>query len=153
MIKYAKGNLLTADVEALVNAVNCVGYMGKGIALQFKQAFPENFKTYEKACHANEVKPGCMFIFNAGSMVNPKFIINFSTTRHWRGKSRVEDIESGLRALVDDVKRLGIHNIAIPPLGCGLGGLDWDVVCANIEQAFVELPDIQVHLYEPQIAC
>lgn len=150
MIEHATGNLLAADAEALVNTVNCVGYMGKGIALQFKQAFPANFKAYEKACRAQEVRPGHMFIHETGSMVNPRFIINFPTKRHWRGKSRIEDIESGLEALIADVKRLGIHSIAIPPLGSGLGGLDWNVVRPMIEQAFAALPDVRVLLYSPQ---
>ena len=119
MIEPGKGNLLRSDAEALVNTVNCVGYMGKGIALQFKQAFPENFTAYERAVKANEVKPGRMLIYETGSMVNPKYIINFPTKRHWRGKSRIDDIKSGLRALVDDVKKLGIQSIAVPPLGCG----------------------------------
>ncbi|MDV3238348.1 MAG: macro domain-containing protein [Gammaproteobacteria bacterium] len=150
MIEHAQGNLLVADAEALVNTVNCVGYMGKGIALQFKQAFPANFKAYEKACRAHEVQPGRMFIFETGSMVNPRFIINFPTKRHWRGKSRIEDIESGLKALIADVKRLGIRSIALPPLGSGLGGLDWNVVRPMIEQAFAELPEVRVFLYSPQ---
>lgn len=152
MIENARGNLLTADAEALVNTVNCVGYMGKGIALQFKQAFPDNFKAYEKACHAHEVKPGHMFIYATGSMVNPRYIINFPTKRHWRGKSRIEDIQSGLKALVDAVERVGIRSIAVPPLGSGLGGLDWKVVRPMIEQAFATLPDVRVLLYSPQAA-
>ncbi len=150
MIEHAKGNLLTTDAEALVNTVNCVGYMGKGIALQFKQAFPANFKAYEKACRAHEVQPGRMFIFETGSMVNPRYIINFPTKRHWRGKSRIEDIESGLKALMDDVKRLGIRSIAVPPLGSGLGGLEWNVVRPMIRQAFATLPNVRVLLYAPQ---
>lgn len=152
MIEHSKGNLLTADAEALVNTVNCVGYMGKGIALQFKQAFPENFRVYEKACRAHAVKPGRMFIFETGSMVNPRYIINFPTKRHWRGKSRIEDIESGLKALVADVKRLGIRSIAVPPLGSGLGGLDWNDVRPLIEGAFAALPEVKVMLYAPQRA-
>lgn len=150
MIEHAEGNLLVADTEALVNTVNCVGYMGKGIALQFKQAFPDNFAAYQKACRAHEVKPGRMFIFETGSMVNPRYIINFPTKRHWRGKSRLEDIESGLKALIADVERLGIRSIAVPPLGSGLGGLDWKVVRPLIEQAFAALPDVRVLLYSPQ---
>ena len=150
MIEYSKGNLLVADTEALVNTVNCVGYMGKGIALQFKQAFPVNFNAYAKACHAQAVMPGRMFIFETGLMMNPRYIINFPTKRHWRGKSRIEDIESGLKALVEDVKRLGIRSIAVPPLGCGLGGLDWSVVRPMIEQAFAELSGAQVLLYGPE---
>jgi O-acetyl-ADP-ribose deacetylase (regulator of RNase III) len=150
MITHTQGNLLTADVEALGNTVNCVGLLGKGIALQFQQAFPDNFKIYQKACRAHEVKPGCMFIYETGSTVNPRYIINFPTKRHWRGKSRIEDIDSGLKALIDDVRRLSIRSIAVPPLGSGLGGLDWNVVRPKIEQAFAELPGVEVLLFEPQ---
>jgi O-acetyl-ADP-ribose deacetylase (regulator of RNase III) len=149
MIELTRGNLLEAPAEALVNTVNCVGYMGKGIALQFKQAFPANFKHYEAACHAGDLVPGKMMIHDNGGLVNPRYIINFPTKRHWKGKSRIEDIESGLRALVADVQRLGIRSIAVPPLGCGLGGLEWRVVRPMIEQAFAGLPDVQVLLFEP----
>lgn len=149
MIELTRGNLLEAPAEALVNTVNCVGYMGKGIALQFKQAFPANFKHYETACHAGDMVPGQMLIHDNGGLVNPRYIINFPTKRHWKGKSRIEDIESGLSALVADVQRLGIRSIAVPPLGCGLGGLEWRVVRPLIEQAFAGLPDVQVLLFEP----
>lgn len=149
MIELTRGNLLEAPAEALVNTVNCVGYMGKGIALQFKQAFPVNFKHYEAACHAGDLVPGKMMIHDNGGLVNPRYIINFPTKRHWKGKSRIEDIESGLSALVADVQRLGIRSIAVPPLGCGLGGLEWRVVRPMIEQAFAGLPDVQVLLFEP----
>jgi O-acetyl-ADP-ribose deacetylase (regulator of RNase III) len=150
MIEYAAGNLLQADAEALVNTVNCVGYMGKGIALQSKQAYPENFRAYERACQAKVVRPGHMFIFETGRMMNPRYIINFPTKRHWRGKSRIGDIQSGLAALTEDVKRLGIKSIAIPPLGCGNGGLNWSEVRPLIESAFVSLPDVRVLLYAPR---
>lgn len=149
MIEIAKGNILEADAEALVNTVNCVGFMGKGIALQFKQAYPANFKAYEAACHAGEVVPGRMFIFDNGRLINPRYIINFPTKRHWRGKSRIGDIRSGLKALIADVRRLGIHSIAIPPLGCGLGGLNWREVRPMIEEAFSEVPDVRMLLFEP----
>lgn len=149
MIEIKKGNLLQSDVEALVNTVNSVGYMGKGVALQFKQAFPENFTAYQQACRAKKVRPGKMFVFKTESMINPKFIINFPTKRHWRGNSRIEDIESGLYALIHEIKRLGIRSIALPPLGCGLGGLDWKVVRPMIEKAFSDLPGVRVLLFEP----
>jgi len=149
MIEVAKGNVLEADVEALVNTVNCVGFMGKGIALQFKQAFPANFRAYEAACRAGEVVPGRMFTFDNGRLINPRYIINFPTKRHWRGKSRIADIRSGLKALVADVRRLGVRSIAVPPLGCGLGGLDWREVRPMIEEAFSPLPDVRVSLFEP----
>ena len=149
MIEYTKGNLLEADAEALVNTVNCVGFMGKGIALQFKQAFPENFEAYRRACDREELQPGRMLVFNTRSMVGPKYIINFPTKRHWKGKSRMEDIEAGLETLIEDVVRLGIRSIAVPPLGCGLGGLDWNKVRPRIEQAFKAVPDVRVLLYSP----
>lgn len=149
MISMADGNIIDADAEALVNTVNCIGYMGKGIALQFKQAYPENFLAYVKACRSDEVKPGKMFVFETSGMFNPRYIINFPTKRHWRGKSRLEDIESGLHALIQEVKRLNIKSIAVPPLGCGLGGLKWSVVLPMIEKAFSLLPHVRVHLYAP----
>jgi O-acetyl-ADP-ribose deacetylase (regulator of RNase III) len=149
MITIARGNLLMAEVDALVNTVNCVGYMGKGIALQFKQAFPANFKAYEAACAAEEVMPGRMLVHDNGGLVNPRWIINFPTKRHYRGKSRIEDVASGLAALIDVVRDLGIRSIAVPPLGCGLGGLDWTAVRPMIEKAFAALPDVTVQLFEP----
>lgn len=149
MIRTATGNLLQTDAEALVNTVNCEGFMGKGIALQFKQAWPENFEAYAKACRAEDIRPGRMFIWETGRMMNPKYIINFPTKRHWIGKARMEDIRSGLRALIEDVRRLGIRSIAVPPLGCGNGGLDWRDVRPLIESAFAELPNVEVQLFSP----
>jgi O-acetyl-ADP-ribose deacetylase (regulator of RNase III) len=150
MIKITNGNLLTADAEALVNTVNCVGFMGKGIALQFKQAFPWNNKLYEAACRAGEVEPGKMLIYDNGGLRKPHYIINFPTKRHWRGNSQISDIEIGLDALTAEVRRLNIRSVAVPPLGCGLGGLDWGEVRPMIEKAFSELPDVCVLLYEPK---
>jgi len=149
MIELTRGNILRADAEALVNTVNCVGFMGKGIALQFKKAYPANYEAYRKACEAGEVQPGRMFIFELESMLNPKYVINFPTKRDWRTKSRYGDVESGLKALVSEVRRLGIRSIAVPPLGCGLGGLDWRKVRPMIEQAFTALPEVRVLLFEP----
>jgi O-acetyl-ADP-ribose deacetylase (regulator of RNase III) len=144
------GDVLNADVEALVNTVNCVGIMGRGIALQFKNMFPENFEAYAAACARDEVQPGKMFVFETGHLTNPRFIINFPTKRHWRGKSRIEDIQIGLRALVAEVKRRDIRSIAIPPLGSGLGGLDWNEVKPLIMAAAEELPNVDVEIYEPR---
>lgn len=149
MVTIAQGNLVKADAEALVNTVNCVGHMGRGIALQFKKAFPENFEAYSHACRTNKVRPGRMFVYSTGFLVNPKYIINFPTKRHWRGKSRIEDIEAGLKSLVREIQKLKIRSIAVPPLGCGLGGLDWPLVRTKIERAFQELPDVRVILFEP----
>lgn len=149
MIKSRQGDVLKARTEALVNTVNCVGVMGKGVALQFKKAFPENFKAYHKACKTEQVQPGRMFIYDSGDLMETRWIINFPTKRHWRGKSRMEDVESGLNALVEDVKRLKIRSIAIPPLGCGNGGLDWNEVRPKIVNAFAKVPDVEVQLFEP----
>jgi len=140
---------LTAETEALVNTVNCVGVMGRGIALQFKQAFPENFKAYVAACKRDEVQPGHMFITERGALTLPRYLINFPTKRHWKAKSRLEDIEAGLAALVLDIERLGIKSIAVPPLGAGLGGLDWAEVRSRIVLALGQLSDVRVLVYEP----
>lgn len=150
MIEYTGGNILHADAEALVNTVNCVGVMGRGIALQFKNAYPKNFKAYEAACQRQEVQPGRMFVYATGELANPRFIINFPTKRHWRGNSRMEDIESGLIDLVEVIRRNNIQSIAIPPLGSGLGGLEWDDVRPRIEKALAALPQVKVLLYEPK---
>lgn len=149
MVKITRGNLLKAEAQAVVNTVNCDGYMGKGIALQFKQAFPANFEAYRVACNHKEIKPGRMFVFETDSMINPKLIINFPTKRHWREKSHIEDIDSGLKSLVEEIKARHITSIAIPPLGCGLGGLSWNVVRPKIENAFKSLSDVEVILFEP----
>src|SRR3954466_2301811 len=135
MIEYKRGDILREDAEALINTVNCVGVMGRGIALQFKNIFPENFEAYATACKNKEVQPGRMFVFETGQLTNPRYIINFPSKRHWRGKSRVEDIDAGLVALRDEITRRGIRSIAIPPLGSGLGGLDWSAVKPRIVAA------------------
>ncbi len=152
MIEYRTGDILKTDADALINTVNCVGIMGRGIALQFKKAFPENFKAYKTACQRKEVQPGRMFVFKTGSLINPKYIINFPTKRHWRGKSRLSDIEAGLEALAGEIRKLGISSIAIPPLGSGLGGLDWKHVRSRIEAALSGLDDVRVIVFEPSAA-
>lgn len=149
MITYKHDDIFNANAEALVNTVNCVGVMGRGIALQFKKRFPENFAEYEKACKQNEVVPGKMFVHSTGSMINPRFVINFPTKRHWRGSSRLEDIEAGLIALKNVIIQNNIKSIAIPPLGCGLGGLDWSVVKSKIELALNDLTDVEIMVFEP----
>jgi len=150
MIEVTKGNLLEAPVEALVNTINTAGIMGKGIALQFKQAYPEMFRAYEKACRAGEVRLGKVHIFDLGGLVGgPRWIINFPTKNHWRARSQLSDIEAGLHDLVVTIRRLGIRSIAIPPLGCGNGGLDWDDVHPRIETALAALPEVKVLLYAP----
>jgi Predicted phosphatase homologous to the C-terminal domain of histone macroH2A1 len=149
MITFQKGDLLNADVEALVNTVNCVGIMGRGIALQFKKMFPENFSAYSVACDANEVEPGKMFVFETGLITNPKYIINFPTKRHWRGNSKLEDIESGLSALRKEIQERGIKSVAVPPLGSGLGGLPWPAVKQRVVDALGDLDEVQIVVFEP----
>lgn len=150
MIEYTSGNILEAEAEALVNSVNCVGVMGRGIALQFKKAFPANFKAYAAACRRGEVQPGRMYVFETQGLTNPRYIINFPTKRHWRGKSRLSDIEAGLEGLVDVISRYDIRSIAIPPLASGLGGLTWADVRPRIERALRTLPDIRIIVFEPK---
>jgi len=149
VIRFKTGDMFAEEAEALVNTVNCVGVMGRGIALQFKRAFPSNFRAYAAHCKRGEMKPGRVFIFETGSGVPPRYIINFPSKRHWRGKSRIEDIESGLQSLVKEIRKRDIRSVAIPPLGSGLGGLDWSLVRARILEAFKDLDDIEVIVFEP----
>lgn len=148
MIVYKNGDIFSEDVEAIINTVNCVGVMGRGLALQFKNKYPQNFKEYEIACKREEVKPGRMFIYQTGQLTNPKYIINFPTKRHWKGKSKIEDVESGLDDLIKILHKLGIKSISIPPLGSGLGGLDWQVVRKKIEVKLANL-DCKIVVFEP----
>lgn len=153
MIKLTHGNLLAAPTEALVNTVNTVGIMGRGIAVQFKQAYPAMFREYERACKAGEMKLGKMHVFDVGGLAGgPCWIINFPTKGHWREDSRLADIEVGLKDLVGTIKRLRIRSIAIPPLGCGNGGLDWNEVCPRIEAALAEVPGVEAWVYAPEAA-
>lgn len=149
-VRLTGGDLLKQhDVDAIVNTVNCVGVMGKGIALQFKNKWPENYEAYRAACDAGEVNTGRMFVFDAGAYAQPHYIINFPTKRHWKGNSRLEYIREGLVDLVTQVRKRGIRSIAVPPLGCGNGGLDWADVRPMIESAFADLPEVDVRLFAP----
>lgn len=152
MIREVHGNLLRADAEALVNTVNTVGVMGKGIALQFQRAFPANYKAYKVACDRGEVRLGEMFVWDQGALADdgPRYIINFPTKQHWRSKSRLSDVEAGLQDLVRVVARLGISSVAVPPLGCGYGGLRWEQVRPRILEAFAALPSVEVLIYPPE---
>lgn len=149
MIELTRGDLLKADADALVNTVNTVGVMGKGIALQFRQAFPLNYEYYRRACQQGSVQLGRMLVFDAGQLVRPRYIINFPTKGHWKSKSRLEDIDAGLEDLVRVISRLSIKSIAVPPLGAGSGGLDWSEVRPRIENALGGLSDVDVMLYVP----
>jgi O-acetyl-ADP-ribose deacetylase (regulator of RNase III) len=150
MIEFKTGNVLKEQVEALVNTVNCVGVMGRGVALQFKKAYPDNFVSYRQACQKREVCPGKMLVFETGRLTPPRYIINFPTKRHWRGKSRLEDIESGLRALVLEIEKRNITSIALPPLASGLGGRDWQKEIRPLVEIYLgPLRNTRVVAFEP----
>jgi O-acetyl-ADP-ribose deacetylase (regulator of RNase III) len=148
MIRYKKGNLLDAETQALVNTVNTVGVMGKGIALQFKTRFPNNYKVYRDACKAGTFKTGQVLVVAEGDLLNQKIVVNFPTKEHWKAPSKYEYIESGLKALNQAVKDYGITSIAIPPLGCGNGGLAWNIVKPMIEKELQNL-EADIIIYEP----
>lgn len=151
MIKITQGDILSANVDAIVNTVNCVGVMGKGLALQFKKAYPDNYRVYKLACKYNEIQTGKMFTFMRTSQSNPKYIINFPTKQHWKDPSEIEFIDTGLEDLVRVIPYLSIKSIAIPPLGCGLGGLEWSVVLPKIKEAMMSLNDVDILIYEPGV--
>lgn len=150
MITLAHGNLLQADVDALVNTVNTVGVMGKGIALQFKRAYPEMFTSYARAAKNNGLELGLMHVWPTGMITGPRFIINFPTKGHWRAPSRLTDIARGLDDLVRVIREHGIRSIALPPLGCGNGGLSWSAVEPVIRRKLESVPDVDVLLYAPE---
>lgn len=150
MIEFTKGDLLTSNAQALVNTVNTVGVMGKGIALHFKEMFPYNFSVYAEACKRGEMEPGKMLVVKDSNLeLGERLIINFPTKIHWRQPSRYEYIEAGLKDLVRVIQDYGVDSIAIPPLGCGNGGLEWTVVRGMIEQAMSTISDVDIHIYEP----
>ena len=149
MIKFLKGNLLEAPVEAVVNTVNTVGVMGKGIALMFKEAFPDNFRAYEAACKRKEVRIGHMFVTERTAFEGPRWIINFPTKKNWRQPSRIEWIAEGLLDLRKVIAEKEIKSVALPPLGCGNGGLDWSAVKAVIERSLAEIDGVSISVFEP----
>lgn len=149
-ITVTSGDLLHQDVDALVNTVNTVGVMGKGIALQFKRAWPEMFTAYARACERGEVQPGRMHVWETGALTGPRFIVNFPTKRHWKDPSRLEDVRSGLTDLVRLIGDLAITSIAVPPLGCGNGGLVWADVGPLITEALAPVAaEVEVRLFAP----
>lgn len=149
MIHYTTGDIFDSGAMALVNTVNTEGVMGKGLALQFKKRFPNNFREYVAACKKHEVRLGTMFITSFTDDRYTHYIINFPTKDKWRNKSKLINIQSGLVSLKEDITRLNITSIAIPPLGCGLGGLRWYDVRSEIEKIFSDLDNIEVFVYEP----
>ena len=152
MIRFKTGDIFGEDAEALVNTVNCVGVMGRGLALQFKRRFPDNFRAYAAKCKLQEIEPGRVFVFETSLLDGPRYIINFPTKRHWRGKSRLEDIQSGLKSLETETRERRIRSIAIPALGSGLGGLRWSDVRASMEAALDGLNAVSIAILEPRDA-
>jgi O-acetyl-ADP-ribose deacetylase (regulator of RNase III) len=148
VISYCKGDLLAADVDALVNAVNTVGVMGKGIALAFRNSFPANYQAYAAACQRGEVVTGRMFVTETQALLGPRWIVNFPTKQHWRDPSRLEWVQTGLQDLRRFLLAQGVQSVALPALGAGLGGLSWPTVRAEIEAALADLP-VDVRVYEP----
>lgn len=149
MITYTQGNLLDADVEALVNTVNTVGVMGKGIALMFKERFPVNMAAYAEACKKQQVQTGKMFVTKADELMGQRWIVNFPTKQHWRARSQLQWIIEGLTDLRRFIEQNNVRSIAIPPLGAGNGGLDWAEVKPHIEKALSDLQDVNILIYEP----
>jgi O-acetyl-ADP-ribose deacetylase (regulator of RNase III)/uncharacterized protein YwgA len=148
-MRFVTGNLLNSETEAIVNTVNTVGVMGKGIALQFKERFPQNFRAYSKACKEGLVQTGKMFVSTESDLQGDKIIINFPTKEEWYRKSQYSWIEEGLKDLVQVIQQKDIKSISIPPLGCGNGGLNWGKVKTLMIQYLVDLTEVDVHIYEP----
>ena len=148
MIRFTQGNLLEARAEALVNTVNTVGVMGKGIALMFKERFAENFRCYAAACKAGEIRVGKMFVTETGELDGPRWIVNFPTKQHWRAPSRLQWVEEGLRDLRRFLVEHRVRSVAILPLGAGNGGLDWLDVRRKIEEQLADLEDTEILVYE-----
>ena len=150
--EYWTGDIFAESwkVEALVNPVNCIGVMGRGLALRFKELYPDNFRAYAAACQRGEVQPGRMFVFETG-LDYPRYILNFPTKAHWRDASRLEDIEAGLAALAEEVRVRGIRSIAIPALGCGLGGLEWSEVRPKVKATLAGLAGVKAVVFCPTV--
>jgi len=151
MITYIQGNLLEAPAEALVNTVNTVGVMGKGIALMFKERFARNFQLYAAACKAKQVQTGHMFVTETSELSGPKWVVNFPTKQHWRSPSKLEWVVEGLHDLRRFLVERQVKSIAIPPLGAGNGGLDWALVREQIDLALGDLQGVEIFVYEPAV--
>src|SRR5437588_2421134 len=148
-MRFVQGNLLEAKVEALVNTVNTVGVMGKGIALMFKEAFPSNFRAYEDACERKEIRIGRMYVTENRTFEGPRWIINFPTKKHWRQPSQLKWIVEGLQDLKRVIQEHDIRSIALPPLGAGNGGLNWPDVRMEVQRILGDLQRVEIFVYEP----
>ncbi len=148
-MNYTKGNILESNTEVIINPVNTVGVMGKGLALQFKQKFPTNYKIYKEACNTKTIDIGKLLLVDESNLERKKFIINFPTKKHWRNPSKIEYIEEGLKDLVKIIENNNFESIAIPALGCGLGGLEWENVKLLLEKYLRNLEGIDIVIFEP----
>ncbi len=151
-IEYKSGDMFGEPAEAIVNTVNCVGIMGKGVALEFKRRWPENFRAYKRLCDTGKLSPGKVFVFQMGDLLEPterRFLVNFPTKQHWKARSKIEYVEHGLDDLVIQVRKLGIKSMVLPPLGCGNGGLDWNDVRPLIEKKLSSLQDVKFFVFTP----
>ncbi len=147
MITFLQGNLFDTNAQVITNTINCVGVMGKGVALEFKRRYPEMFNDYKKRCSTESIQPGELYLWEDESVQ----ILNFSTKKHWKGSSKLEYIETGLRYLAANYAELGIHSIAMPPLGCGNGGLDWNIVKQMMIDLLGQITDLEVYVYQPKL--
>ena len=147
MVNLVIGNLFDSETQTLVNAVNCAGVMGKGIALAFKRRYPAMFADYAARCKDGRVRMGEPYLYRGSA---PPYILNFPTKNHWRSAARLEDIVAGLAYLEEHYRAWGITSLAIPALGCGAGQLAWDVVGPVLQEALGRL-DIPVELYAPGV--
>ena len=145
MVRYETGNIFESPAQVITNPINCVGVMGSGLALEFKNRFQGLFKDYERRCLAHRVKPGEPYLYEDDEIQ----VLNFPTKRHWKDSSRLEDIEAGLKMLSENFDRMGIFYLALPALGCGLGGLEWSAVKPLIDKYLGEIPELEVVVYEP----
>ncbi len=148
MVTFVKGDIFKSTAQVITNAVNCVGVMGKGVALEFKNRYPQMFNDYKTKCDQNDVKPGQPYLWEDDTVQ----VLNFPTKRHWRDNSLLQDVEYGLKYLACSYEQMGIQSIAMPALGCGLGGLQWSEVQPLIVKHLGALPDLDVYVYEPQNA-
>ncbi len=146
MVTFVKGDIFKSPAQVLTNTVNCVGVMGKGVALEFKNRYPQMFSDYKEKCDQGMVKPGQPYLWEDDSSQ----VLNFPTKRNWRDNSLLQDIEDGLKQLASSYEKMGIQSIAMPALGCGLGGLSWSEVQPLIVKYLGALPDLDVYVYEPQ---
>lgn len=145
MVTFVKGDIFKSPSQVLTNVVNCVGVMGKGVALEFKSRYPQMFYDYKAKCAQGNVKPGHPYLWEDDSAQ----VLNFPTKRHWRDQSLIHDVDAGLRYLADSYDSMGIQSIAMPALGCGLGGLSWSDVKPLIVKHLGAIPDLDVYVYEP----